>query len=484
MQKLQKIELNNYRALYGKHCIDLSDKCKNLMIYGENGSGKSSICLALNDFINTTNSPFVLANYENRFVTTTKRNSGYIQLSFRDTSKPKKHPLQKLELSLASSSIPTTGDFLKETQKLKGFLDYRSLLKTHFLKAEKVDLFELLLKELLFFYEDITGQTIGAQWKSFEDRLKVLVDADKENLIADLKILSTNLRLVLTDVERKAQDIIDYFEYSVKLHLELDDDITIEDGKFKDNFIFLRIDFHTLNRLTNHTGFLNEARLTAIASAIFLGGILSIPQTDIKCKLLILDDIFIGLDTANRMPFMKILNDKFIANDYQIIMTTYDKQWYELVKLYDQGKWIFAEMYAKKHHQNGFEIPILKSETDFISISNDYFNEGDFKASAAYMRTEFEMVCQKFCDKHKLKVKYQIKTHHISGEDYWAAVKVDSSHFLPRAKAKRNRIINNIEKLRTLVMNPFVHYDIHRPQFRTELRFAIKTVKDLKAALS
>ena len=86
MEKLQQIELYNYRALYGKHKINLTRSCKNLMIYGENGSGKSSICLALHDFIEATKTPFVLAKYENKFVTPAKRNSGYMKLSFKDTS--------------------------------------------------------------------------------------------------------------------------------------------------------------------------------------------------------------------------------------------------------------------------------------------------------------------------------------------------------------------------------------------------------------
>jgi predicted ATPase len=35
--KIEAIEINNYKAFYGKHLIDV--KGKNLFIYGENGSG-------------------------------------------------------------------------------------------------------------------------------------------------------------------------------------------------------------------------------------------------------------------------------------------------------------------------------------------------------------------------------------------------------------------------------------------------------------
>jgi len=487
MKRLNKIELKNYRALYGIHKIYLTPKCRNLMIYGENGSGKSSLCFALYDFLNSTISDFDLNKVENRFVARNQKNSGFIRLHFKDFTT---NSIQSYELSSTNKRINDVD--LRETQKLCGFLDYKMLLETHLHKGS-VDIFDLLVNNLLFHGEDVSSKVIGSRWKDFENKLPTLLEDDKINFIADLKAFSTELRLFLAGVELKAQEIIDYFEYSVKIHLDFDDDITVilEDGKFKfkDNSIFLRIDFHSFNRLPNHTGFLNEARLTAIATAIYLGGILSIPQTTIKYKLLILDDIFIGLDTANRMPFLKILSEKFA--DYQIIMTTYDKQWYELVRLHEKDKWIYAEMYVKKHHQKGFEIPILKCETDFLAIADDYFNEGDYKASAAYMRTAFEMICQDFCNE-RVNVKYKVQPHKVSGEDFWNAITVFWRNIQPTNTrfpnlidaVKREEIISNIENLRTLVMNPFVHYDINRPIFRTELHLAIETVKDLKSALS
>jgi len=46
--KIKTIEINNYKAFYGKYEIDV--KGKNLFMYGENGSGKSSLFYALKDF--------------------------------------------------------------------------------------------------------------------------------------------------------------------------------------------------------------------------------------------------------------------------------------------------------------------------------------------------------------------------------------------------------------------------------------------------
>lgn len=46
--KIKTIEIKNYKAFYGKHTIKIDGK--NVFIYGENGSGKSSLYYALKDF--------------------------------------------------------------------------------------------------------------------------------------------------------------------------------------------------------------------------------------------------------------------------------------------------------------------------------------------------------------------------------------------------------------------------------------------------
>lgn len=43
--RIETIELHNYRAFYHTHAISV--KGKNMLIYGENGSGKSSLYKAM-----------------------------------------------------------------------------------------------------------------------------------------------------------------------------------------------------------------------------------------------------------------------------------------------------------------------------------------------------------------------------------------------------------------------------------------------------
>ncbi len=50
--RIKTIEINNYKAFYGKYKINVAGR--NLFIYGENGSGKSSLYYALKDFFQSS----------------------------------------------------------------------------------------------------------------------------------------------------------------------------------------------------------------------------------------------------------------------------------------------------------------------------------------------------------------------------------------------------------------------------------------------
>ena len=49
--RITEIEIKNFKAFYGTYRIDLRKSGKNLLVYGENGSGKSSLYFALKLFL-------------------------------------------------------------------------------------------------------------------------------------------------------------------------------------------------------------------------------------------------------------------------------------------------------------------------------------------------------------------------------------------------------------------------------------------------
>ncbi len=479
MKRIKKIEVNHFKGLYGEHAIDLTNSGKNLMLYGENGSGKSSIAKAIKLFFQSSVKEINVVDFENVFVQTADRNTGFIRITIGD----KGNTRSNLPYVLDSTNNRQTEAFISKANKIKGFLDYKSLLKTHYLETEKVNVFKLLVENLLTdFVNSRTTNTIETDWEKLKRDIRDKRTTEYAALKASgglLEQFNEGLTELLREVETKANELIDYFNYNVKIKLHFNN-VTIGRTKgFANENIELIVDFFDQEDLPEHHHFLNEARLTAISIAIYLGAVLSNIQDGYK--FLVLDDVFIGLDTSNRLPFLKILEEKF--EDSQIFMTTYDKSWYELVKSENKPNWEYAELYIKEEHQKGYEIPILHNKTNFIERAEHYLNNvGDLKASASYVRSEFERLVKNFCHKEGIAVKFCKNQSKISGEDFWSAckdkTKRDGTRYISEA------LRDNVETQRTLVMNPFVHYDLNKPTFRAELVTTIDLVKQLKTALT
>jgi energy-coupling factor transporter ATP-binding protein EcfA2 len=479
MKRIKKIEINHFKGLYGNHEIDLTNSGKNLMLYGENGSGKSSVVKAIKLFFQSSVKEVNVVDYENVFIPLADRNSGFIKMVIGDAGNARSN----LPYVIDSTNNRQTEAFIAKATKIKGFLDYKSLLKTHYLETEKVNVYKLLVEDLLSdFINSRTTNTIEADWNKLKRDIQDRRTTEYTSLKAPgglLEQFNEGLTELLHDVEGKANELISYFNYNVTIKLHFNN-LTIGRTKgFANENIELIVDFFDKTNLPEHHRFLNEARLTAISIAIYLGAVLSNIQDGYK--FLVLDDVFIGLDTSNRLPFLKILDEKFA--DYQIFMTTYDKSWYELVKSENKPNWEYAELYIKEEHQNGYEIPILHNKTDFIVRAEHYLNNvGDLKASASYVRSEFEKLVKNFCHSKSIPVKFDKNQSKISGEDFWSACKDKTK---PDGTRYVSEILkNNIETQRTLVMNPFVHYDLNKPTFRAELVTTIALVKQLKTALT
>ena len=147
--RITDIEIKNFRAFRRTYQINLSKTGKNLLVYGENGSGKSSLYFALKLFLesgvdedNEDNKSTEFENSQNIFI----NDPGHIKLRFRA-----EQPLEKDTYEWSRLVKETTDELITEASKSKGFLDYKALLETHYLHRENetVNLFDLLVKTLL-----------------------------------------------------------------------------------------------------------------------------------------------------------------------------------------------------------------------------------------------------------------------------------------------------------------------------------------------
>jgi energy-coupling factor transporter ATP-binding protein EcfA2 len=470
--RITEIEINNFRAFYGKHTINLDKDGKNLMVYGENGSGKSSFYLALKTFFESAVKPVDLQSLENIFIP--NANKGSASLKFIVKQNDKASSSTTIEINVKNNEI--TGNeklLIADANKIKGFFDYKSLLKTHLVETKKVNLFNLLIVNILSEQENrFTTKKIGKEWES------ILYDSHElrqgVNVRNRLKTNISNFNLGIAEkiksIETDTNTFIQTFGYNINIKLNYIGLSYHGRRDLRDKSIEVEIDFFK-KPIAQHQHFLNEARLSALAISLYLATVKSNPSKGVL-KTLVLDDLLIGLDMSNRLPLLDIIKNHF-QDDFQIIMTTYDKVWFELVKNYfGDGKWKYVDIFSKKLKDDDFEIPIIKQNTDYIEQAEHYLNVKDFKASAVYVRSEFEKLVNSICDKHNLLVKYKSNRKELKSDDFWKAIKTQTNIDAT--------LISEVETCRGTVMNPFSHHDLTKPVFEAELRKSIDAVKKLK----
>ena len=181
--RLYGIVIDNYRAFRGRFELTLPAG-ENALIYGENGAGKSSLFHTIRDFFEAPHRQFRdraapedegvlralrIADNQHR----PKTGEPGVELSFEHGTYAWSAALEndgkRSELASPWNSVITT------TDKVKGFLDYRALLRVHYLAGEpgqRIDIYSLLINELLPHYTYSQPgswfDSVARQWRTGE----------------------------------------------------------------------------------------------------------------------------------------------------------------------------------------------------------------------------------------------------------------------------------------------------------------------------
>jgi DNA repair exonuclease SbcCD ATPase subunit len=469
--RITGIEIKNFKGFYGTYKIDLHKGGHNLLVYGENGSGKTSLFMALKLFFESSVKDHPFEKHQNIFIPS---DAGHVKLHLRQD----KH--SSLVTYEWSKTVKETNDpLILEADKAKGFFDYKGLLETHFLHRgnTSVNLFYLLVETLLAnSINDFTNRILADDWTEVQRTLPTR--NTQKQILALEKILdkfNKGLSKKLAALKTKAAELLTRFHYEVELDFEFGGvSYHKESKRLQNKELILNVKFFNKD-IPEHHLFLNEAKLSAIALSIYFASLLLNPSS--RLKILALDDVLIGLDMSNRQPILDILKEEF--SDYQIFLLTYDKAWYEIVKQRTQNqKWKSAEFYYSKTDE--YEIPIYHDEKAYLDKAKEYFQANDYKACVIYLRTAFEMRIRKFCDKKKLRVKYQENPKRLQSEDFWEPIKNEKNpDGTPRYLTET--LINEIELYRSL--NPLSHSQTVAI-VKQEIDDAISAVEKLETELN
>lgn len=483
--RIKEIEIKNFRGFHKAHPINLDNRCKSAIIYGENGSGKSSLFLALKQFLSAADTKIKLTN---RNLFAAPNDDAYIKLTLNNGNS-----YEWTETNIIPESTELLAGY-----KYSGFLEYRDILATHYLNPNetKVNLFELLIFTLLADIENPQNTTVT--FKKHWERIQNGIPKDNrkqgeiKNLESDIQEFYEGLNDILEQLQKELTSIFSDFKYG-KVKLTFDPvylkynrstkSITSKkDGKPE---IILNVEFADQKLDGEHPQYLNEAKLSAIGISIYLAALQLKPVSSGDLAILVLDDVLIGLDMSNRLPIIDII-DKHFINKYQIFLMTYDLEWFEILCEYfvevpgGGEKWKAFEFYCSDDDE--LELPIFaersKGRDEYIKRAEKYYNEQDYKAAAVYIRSAYEAILKFFCnsDKHRVPVPYHDKPKNLKADELWRSVKEykkrDGTNYVDLQTAKA------IEKATKRIFNPLSH---SRPvqTYSREVKDAIKAVKDL-----
>lgn len=526
--KIKYLACKNFKFFYGSDEDEESNKLvldgKNLLLYGENGSGKSSIYWALYTILQSSikseksdvKKYFNIENPENlRNKFADSNEQAGISICFVDSDG------RTLGREISDTSVNTVNDpFTLKTLLSSDFINYKYLSQMYdFRNSQLADLFPLFERDLFPFidleevYCDennmlLEGKTLASDWWNNiletpkrlpynTNIVRVSSSQYKEFKNRILPRFCDLLKQYLNSITEKANNYLeneffspfrlkfDFRELKPEYNKPIPERAKAKDGKFYRPKILLELTYvHTLlndtkNKINKPHTFLNEAKLTAIALSIRLAMLDSKLNAPESGKILVLDDLLISLDMSNRDIVLDIILKK--SKDYQLLIFTHDRAFYNIVKSRtenkdkDKDKWIYKEMYHKLPCETDVPIPVILNTKSHLSCALKYLKEFDYPACANYLRKESERV---LC--YLLPESLTIELRN-SGESKPLPLEKLISNF---KQLCQNLVIDEsfcekLTKHKNFLLNPLSHDNIKSPIYKQELISCIEILERL-----
>jgi ABC-type multidrug transport system ATPase subunit len=363
---LHKIEIRNFKA-FRDFSINLEGR--HLLVYGDNGAGKSSLFWALYTFLQSapkakdsilkyfdpSNDENLLNIHEKK---ETPRRKGEIKLILNHSES---NTLQ--EFSIGQDNHGTHNDpVILRGYLASDFITYRFFFGfSDFKNSQDFNVWPLFEKEILPFCVVPGGapRELEERWhllqieKPNPKRYKGPAGAKAfRNFDLKLKAYTDILRTVVDRISTTAQDFYDtHFSQPA-------------DPKVSLNLIISKDAYHSQqNKITmppklrfgitvdgaevkKPQSFLNEAKMTQFALSVrFAASLVNLHTADLK--LLVLDDLLVSLDMSNRMKVVEILLSSPSFANYQKLILTHDFGFFQEFKRtigLGHNDWLFQRL--------------------------------------------------------------------------------------------------------------------------------------------
>jgi hypothetical protein len=437
MNPIEKITIKGFKAFPEEFELNLDGK--HLLMYGENGSGKSSIYFALHCLFQSQLKPdkgakyFLPANPQN-IINKHKlaiANQSFVEVNFKDQA-----AYYRISDAGFDSNAPEHNNLVKIFNNKVVFINHKFIFNfSNHRNSEEINLFPIFVKDILPFtlneaktkyLEELYLEILKvsphpkstASYNLFVQKI-VAFNQEIDTLLGKINLnvsklynsffkegTDLNLQIVLKHegenrLSYKYIEREDIVEGSlVKKRTTLRDfnqpKISVEIREIIDGI-------PSEDRIEKPHVYFNEAKLTAIALSIRFAtlDIVSAPDG----RFLALDDMLISLDMNNRSKVIDFLLGK--SDKYMIYLFTHDRGFFEIIKrkINNQHEiagtkpsdfWNFFEIYENEDSTNN---PIKKKSETFYSQALNQFNQHDYPAAANYLRKAVEEQIQKFPEK-------------------------------------------------------------------------------------
>lgn len=530
---IDKIILRNFKAFYGDYEIDL--KGKHLLLYGENGSGKSSIYWSLYTLLQaSTKTPFEIEKYFdfkedehliNRYYIHKQDDTHGAGNYTKDIGKNVEIEAQLqdgeiLGISLNGLSAKTNPTILENLNRYSDFITHRLLINFYnFRNSQEIDLWKVFVRDIFpFTYEDLDNgkKTIQELIEELENTQPFKIEKDKIVDLPDgghyneyyekIKYLNIEVGKWVDKISNDANELFtDYFdnkEENFKIELS-----------FIDRFNYAKQPFTVINNNTSYSilsdhrflrtpkiiltiskkrskgyweaisrpqTYLNEALITQISLSIRLA-LTKSRAVNYPGQFLALDDLLISLDMSNRDKVLDIILDEFVGK-YKVYLFTHEKSFFNKVKSRIATRNIIDEWVIKEMYMNTFvepNSPKIVANGCYLSQSLKHLKDFDLPASANYLRKECE-------ERLKQILPDNISKKITEEETKWKQLEDLISSFIKFYKEKLKQAPNDFNKLKEykdFILNPLSHDNLNAEYYKNELLEAhnlLLKLRDLK----
>ena len=524
MAAISKISIDGFKAFPKDFELNLDGK--NLLMYGENGSGKSSIYYALhallqskckdkcNIYFSTTHPESIVNKYTNK-------PDAKVEIKFEGSD-----VVYSISQAGYNESTPQATSPLRDLNGKCVFINHKFLFNVFsFRNSQYIDLFPVFIKDILPFTltrdkskyiselydEAVTRIKRKGRGNKIDEAYKNLIKKFNEETEHIIGLINQNAVSTATDIFNN--NFRDIGDRKLKISLEYNDNR--DDIPQPNKSYWLRLGYRyqlvekagVMEKKTLSTGlevlqpsimlkveelqdddityvpiekpqtYFNEAKLTAIALSIRFALLNTVDPAD--GRFLALDDMLISLDMSNRMKVITFLLNK-VASSYKLYVFTHDRLFYHTFKRkietqYKKADWFFGGLYINDSIAPNEPscVPDNKSKIEKIE---DAYKCHDYFRCGTLLRQECER-----CLSELLPDSFRIKADPNTGASI--SKNLDEQICSLEEFCKHEQIdytpFRDLKTYKDLFLNSTAHNDITSPFYRNEIKTCKQAITSL-----